>query len=285
MRGILLVLLAVTLFSCSDALSKQLAASLPAIEIAWLRYVGFVALVLPVVVAQGGPAVLRTRHLRLHVLRALGLLGSTVIFVAGLAYLQMAEATATSFVAPIFVTALSIPLLREKVGVRRWEAVVVGLVGVLIIVRPGGGGFQLAALFPVASALCWAFALVFTRMMSGEAAITTLAYAALIGIGVSSLLLPFHWVTPSATEIGIAALMALASTTAQWLIILAFRQADASLLAPFSYVQLLSSVAFGYLLFAAVPDLWTWVGAAVIVASGVYTAHRERVRARERARS
>ena len=277
----MLILTALAFFSCSDAASKYLTGSLPAVEVTWLRYVVFASVIFAVALATRQTSVMRARQPVLQLFRGLAVLGSALFFVTGLAFLPLAEATSISFVAPIFVTALSIPLLGEKVGVRRWAAVAVGLVGALIVVRPGTGALGLAAVFPILSAVSWAAALVITRKAGGvDAAITSLAYSALAGAAVTTVLVPFVWVTPGWHELMLGGVTGVASAVAQWLIVLAFRSARASVLAPFSYSQLVWSASFGFLIFGDVPDGWTLVGAGVIIASGLYTAHRERVRGR-----
>jgi len=282
LRGIGLILLSTVFLSGADVVSKYLAASLPALQITWLRYCAFTVIMLALAWRGGGRARLRTQRPKLQLLRGFAVAASSIVFVLSLKYLPIADATATSFVTPLFVTALSIPLLGEKVGWRRWTATTVGLIGVLIVVRPGGSGFQLASLLPVVSALTWAFSLIVTRQMSTtESPLTTLAWSAMIGLGVVSLLLPFAWQPLTAESVLLGVFIGVASTIGHWLVILAFRHADASLLAPFSYAQLLWVSVFGFFLFAALPDLWTLVGAVIIAGSGLYTAHRERIRARE----
>src|SRR4029077_3239374 len=151
--------------------------------------------------------------------------------------------------------------------------------GVLIILRPGSSAFHPAAVFPLVSALAWAATLIMTRLMSGtERAITTMTYSSIAGICILTALVPFVWVAPSWHDIGFGILIGVASTAGQWIVVLAFRYADASVLAPFSYTQLLWVSLLGYVVFGEVPDKWTVVGAGFIVASGLYTAHRERVR-------
>jgi drug/metabolite transporter (DMT)-like permease len=222
---------------------------------------------------------MQTNRLGLHLVRGAALLGSSLFFISGLRFLPIAEASATGFVAPLFVTALSIVFLGEKVGLRRWIATAVGLIGVLIILRPGTGAFHPAAFFPLISALAWACTLIMTRMMSGtERAITTMTYSSIAGLLILSALVPFVWVTPTWHDIAFGILIGVASTAGQWIVVLAFRYADASVLAPFSYTQLLWVSGLGYLVFGEVPDAYTITGAAFIVASGLYTAHRERVR-------
>ena len=207
------------------------------------------------------------------------LLGSSLFFISGLRFLPIAEASATGFVAPLFVTALSIVFLGESVGLRRWIATAVGLIGVLIILRPGSGAFHPAAVFPLVSAFAWACTLIMTRMMSGkERAVTTMTYSSIAGVCILSALVPSVWVTPSWHDILFGIFIGVASTAGQWIVVLAFRYADASVLAPFSYSQLLWVSMLGFLIFGEVPDIWTVTGAAFIVASGLYTAHRERLR-------
>ena len=177
----------------------------------------------------------------------------------------------------LFVTALSIFFLGEKVGLRRWIATAVGLIGVLIILRPGTGAFHPAAFFPLVSALAWACTLIMTRMMSGtERAITTMTYSSIAGLFILSALVPFVWVTPTWHDIAFGILIGVASTAGQWIVVLAFRYADASVLAPFSYTQLLWVSVLGFFIFGEVPDVYTITGAAFIVA-WTYTAHHERV--------
>jgi drug/metabolite transporter (DMT)-like permease len=222
---------------------------------------------------------LQTQRPGLQVLRGVALLGSSLFFISGLSFLPIAEASATGFVSPLFVTALSIAFLGESVGVRRWIATALGLIGVLIILRPGTGAFHPAAFFPIVSAFAWACTLVMTRMLSGrEHALTTMTYSSITGAFILCALVPFVWVTPSWHDILFGIFIGIASTAGQWIVVLAFRYADASVLAPFSYTQLLWVSILGFLIFGEIPDIWTVTGAVFIVGSGLYTAHRERIR-------
>ncbi|GGH31530.1 DMT transporter permease [Alsobacter metallidurans] len=278
--GIAYIVGSTVFFSAGDIAAKMLTATIPAVEIAWMRYVVLCALVLPAVFWMGGAKRLATTRMQFHILRGLGMVISSLVFMVALAHMPVAEATAINFVSPIFITALSIPLLGEKVGMRRWIAAAVGLTGVIIVVQPGGASFQLAALLPAASAAIWAFTAILTRLMSDERPEATLAWSGIVGLVTLSMALPFAWVTPTGAEIGYALLMGVGSTVGHWLLVLGYRRAGASLLAPFTYVQLLWASAFGFLVFGALPGASTLLGGAVIAASGLYTAHRERVRAR-----
>lgn len=278
--SILQAVSAVLLFSISDVLAKQLRVSLPAVEVAWLRYVTFVGFA-AVLAAQGRFAALWPKRPGLQTLRGVTLLGSALFFIIGLNRLQVAEASAISFVSPAFITALSIPFLGEVVGIRRWAAVLAGLIGVLVVIRPGSGALQSAAIYPVLSAVCWAVTIIVTRRMGTlDRTQTTLFWSALVGLLLLTAVLPFEFVPLTFGQVGMGVAIGLAASTGQYLLILAYRRTAASLLAPFSYAQLLSSTLLGYVAFGAVPDGMTFLGAGIIIASGLYTVHRERIRAR-----
>jgi drug/metabolite transporter (DMT)-like permease len=277
-RGILLFLTAFALFSISDAASKLMGSlHVPPVQTAWLRYVVFVSIIGAVALCTSGKVPLTSRRPPLQALRAFGILGSSAFFIAGLQFLPMAEATAISFTTPLIVTALSIPLLGETVGLRRWAAVFIGLIGVLVVVRPGSGALDVYAIFPFLSSCSFATALLMTRKMSeADGPVVALLYASVIGFVVLSVLVPFNWIAPSWEVLGLGLVTGVTSTAAQFLTVLAFRHAPASTLVPFSYSQLIWSVVLGVLVFSNIPDMWTLVGAAIIIGSGLYTAHRER---------
>jgi drug/metabolite transporter (DMT)-like permease len=278
--GILLLLLAILVFSCGDATAKYLSGVLPVFEIMWLRYVVFVLMLMPSA-ARSGRGVLRSARPGLQVLRGLSMLLSSLLYISALPFLPLADATAIAFVSPLFITALSIPFLGEQVGMRRWAAILVGLIGVVIVMRPGTGAFRPAAILPIFSALAWAAGIILTRKMRGaDGALTTLIYTAVPGLLIVTAIMPFDWVTPDCRQLGLSLLYGLFASGGQWLIVLAYRRAGASLLAPLAYSQLVWAVALGFFAFGAVPDSRTMIGAAVIIASGLYTAHRERIRAR-----
>jgi drug/metabolite transporter (DMT)-like permease len=278
-KGIALILLSTIFLGTSDVTSKYLSMTVPSIEIAWIRFLVFALIMTPAMVPGTPLFALRSARPGLQLMRGVALLASSLFFITSLRYLPIAEASATGFVSPVFVTALSIVFLSESVGIRRWLATAAGLLGVLIILRPGTSAFHPAAFFPLVSALCWAATLIMTRVMSGkEHAVTIMTYSSIAGVCVLTAMVPFAWVTPSWHDILFGILIGVASTAGQWIVVLAFRYADASVLAPFSYSQLVWVTALGFVIFGELPDGWTVVGAAFIVASGLYTAHRERVR-------
>lgn len=277
--GIMLVICSTVFLGSSDAMAKYLSRSLPSVEIAWIRFLVFVLIMLPIVLVPASGNPMRSARPLLQVYRGLGLLCSSIFFIVALRFLPIAEATATGFISPLLVTALSVVFLAEKVGLRRWIATIAGLAGVLVIVRPGTAAFNPAAIFPILSALGWATALVLTRKISGaDRAITTMAYSAIVGFLVLSVFAPFSWIAPGWWQILLGIAIGFSSTFGHWIVVLAYRYADASVLAPFSYVQLIWVALLGFFVFGEIPDAWTFSGAGIIISSGLYTAHRERVR-------
>ncbi len=283
MRGVLLLLSATLCFSITDVMAKILGNHIPVIEIGWLRYVTFLVAVLLVNLRQGRMRV-RVKYPGVQVLRGVMMVASMLLFIVALRYLPLADAASVGFVSPLLITALSVPMLGEVVGVRRWIAIVVGFAGVLIVIRPGTGAFQPAAFLVLGSSLAWAFASIFTRRVAGrEDTSATMLWTGVIGFVLLSAAVPFNFVMPSMPLLALNIALGTLATVGQYWMIQAYRYAAASLLAPFSYIQLIWSTTAGYLVFDSLPDAQTLVGAAVIIASGLYTIHRERVRARLRA--
>jgi drug/metabolite transporter (DMT)-like permease len=279
MRGIALSVSACLLFAIADITSKFLSTSLPIVEIAWIRYGLFLGMA-AVLAARAPGRPFHPRNPKLQILRGLCVTGSSVLFVYGIRQMTMAQATTISFLSPLLITILSIPLLGEIVGIRRWAAVLTGMAGMLIVVRPGTQHFQPAALFGVASACCWALALIITRKIAAsDPPQTTILWTSMVGAATLTILLPFEAAWPAWWQWSLCLMLGVLSSAGQWLVVLAHRLAPASLLAPFSYTQLPWVTVGGYIVFDNLPDHWTLVGASIIIASGLYTAHRERVRA------
>jgi drug/metabolite transporter (DMT)-like permease len=277
--AIALIMMASVLFAFSDAIAKLVVGTLPPIELAWLRGIVVMAITLPAVVWRQGPSALRTVHPGRQCLRGVLVTCSSLSFIAGLSYLPLADVTAINFIWPVLITVFSAIFLREKIGIRRVAATLAGFAGMLIIIRPGSSAFQLAAMFPVCAALLWAAASVMTRAMTvDEPPETTIIWSAAMTVLITTLALPFFWITPTPLEVAYCVIIGLMSATGHALVIFAFGQAKASTLAPFSYVQLVWAALFGYLIFGSLPDRWIALGTVIIVASGLYTIHRERVR-------
>lgn len=271
-RGILLMIAAVAVQSCSEAVAKLMTASLPPVQVTWMRYVVFAAIMLGVALIAGPARALRSRLPGLQILRGAAAVGAAMFFITSLSMLPMAEVTAISFVSPLLVTVLAIPLLGEIIGLRRWTAIAIGLVGVAMVLRPGTPDFSIYMVFPLAAATSWAFALVVTRLMSvSDSPLVSMTYAGLVGFALTSVLVPFVWVKPDIFSLGLGLATGLFGTAAQYLTIQALYHERASVLAPIFYTSLVWSILFGYLLFGNLPDAWTYAGAATIILSGLYT--------------
>ncbi|MEZ5647670.1 MAG: DMT family transporter, partial [Alphaproteobacteria bacterium] len=197
-----------------------------------------------------------------------------VIYAVG--RISLADATAILFVAPLVMTILSVPLLGEHVGIHRWTAVIIGFVGVLVIARPGYGGFGVDGGILVAAACCSALYQMLTRSLrSTETSQTMIFYTAFIGTMISTMVLPFSWVWPNLQGWGLLVFSGLIYGLGQFLLVRAFSNAEASLLAPFLYAQIIGATVFGYFVFSNFPDTQSIIGAAIIVAAGLYVAWRE----------
>ncbi len=281
LRGIAFVVLAMCLVPIMDGIAKHLSASYAVGQIVWARYFFHLLLLLPFVLWRYGGGALRPPRPRLQVLRGSLMLGATTLFFAAIALMPLADATALVFISPLVVTALSPWLLGERVGPRRWSAVAVGFAGASIIIRPGLGIFDWGGLLAVAAGVVYAFFLIATRKLAGSApAAVTLAHTALVGALVMTVVLPLVWTTPGPADLGLMAAMGLIAAAGHFFLIRAYDHAPASLLAPYSYSEIVMATAIGFAVFGDFPDLWTWCGIAVIVASGIYVSLRER-RARE----
>lgn len=277
LRGITLVVVATFLFAGHDALSKFLGGIYPIIMVVWARYLVHTLLMAGIFLPKAGMAVLRTRRPLLQTLRALSLLSTSLLFTAGLQYLPLAEATSVNFLAPVLVTALSVPLLKERVTAGQWAAVVMGFVGVLVVVHPGGAMFTPAILFPLGSALGFCSYQLLTRVLAAHDSPTTSNfYAGLCNTLVLSALVPFFWQVPQWQHALLMLALGGGGMTAHLLLTQAFRYAAPALLAPFSYCQIVFAGLLGVLIFGQVPDGMSLVGISVICLSGLGAAWMQR---------
>ncbi|MDD2050400.1 DMT family transporter [Pseudomonas putida] len=277
LRGILLVVLAMFLFASHDALSKYLAGFYPILWVVWARYLVHTLLMMAIFLPQSGLRVLRTRRPGLQALRALCLLGTSLLFTTALQYIPLAEATAVNFLAPLLVTALSLPLLGEKVTRGQWVAVLVSFVGVTVIIHPGGALFTPAVLLPFGSALCFCFYQLLTRKLSGiDSPTTSNFFAGVLNTLVMSAIVPMFWQTPSLIHGVMAVALGTCGMTAHLFLTQAFRLAPPAMLAPFSYCQIVFAGILGLVLFGHSPDLAGLVGIALICLSGLGAAWLQR---------
>ncbi len=281
LRGLLLMGLGFFLFSAADMQAKLLTDAFHPVQIVWMRQLALLSGVAVALVIMG-PSILRTTHLGLQLSRGMLAVISATFFIFALRYVALAEAVAISFIAPFMVTALGAVLLGERVGTRRWTAVGIGFVGTLIVIRPGMGAIHPAGLLVVIAATCFALRQVVSRQLSSsDRTVTTVAYTALASVLILTVPLPFFWQTPSAPEhwrllIG----MSLFAAFGELMIIKSLEMAQASVLAPVHYSLLIWGTLWGWLIFDELPDFWTWVGAVVIIGTGLYILYRERQLAR-----
>ncbi len=270
--------LAMMIFSATDGAAKYLSADIAPQQIIFLRYVVVSVLILLFCICRGQRNLLKTAQPTVQILRGLLLAVCSLIFVFALKHLPLELCAAISFVSPLFVTASSIPFLGERVGLRRWIAVLIGLLSVLMILRPGGVSFQLAMLLPLGSSLCWAMALILTRIMrDGEQPLTVLAWSSLVGVVAVSPLVWSVWQMPNSSQWMILILLGVFNGLGQYLVIRAFMLASASVLAPFSYSIIIWSMLIGLIVFNSFPDGITLIGTAILIAAGIYIWYREKV--------
>jgi drug/metabolite transporter (DMT)-like permease len=284
-QGIGLILGSTLLFAFSDVCAKLLVGALSPVEVNWIRSLVSALCTVAFVLSRKGKRVFFTAHPWRQCGRGIAVFSASILFLTGLSSLPLADNSAINYVWPIMVTVLSVIFLKEKIGIRRMAATLIGFGAMLIMIRPGSSSFQPAAIFPLGAALLWAIGSVMTRgMTADEAPETTILWSSLVALVASSLLVPFFWITPTLAQIGIGVIIGLGSALAHAMVIFAFRTAPASVLAPYTYVQLIWAVVLGYAFFGTIPDRWIVLGGFIIAASGIYTAHREHVR-RQEARS
>lgn len=280
-RGILLMCAGVAMFPFMNAAMKLLGESgYPVAEIVWARFTGHLATMLLVFLPQYGWRLVASRRPAVQVARSLLMLASNTLFVTAISRVPLATASAIGFTSPLIVTALSVPLLHESVGVRRWSAVTVGFAGALLVIRPGAGMRDPAVLLLLLSSAAYALYQIATRWVSFyDAAATGIVFTALLGALVMSAVLPFVVVMPrSLFDAALFCSLGVLGGFGHYLVIRAFQAGPAAVIAPLGYVELIGTATLGYLIFGQFPDLWTWLGAAVIIASGLYIALRERRR-------
>ena len=274
--GILLMMASMVAFTSLDTAAKHVTQELPPAVAVFGRYAVAFLISLAVVFRAGGPQLLATRHPWLQAFRGVLLMVSTILNFIAMMHLQLAQTAAIFFTIPLWVCALSVPLLGEHVGWRRWLAVFVGFLGVLVIMRPGSDSFHWAMLLSIASSFCGAVYNIATRKVGGrDRAETSLFYVGFVGALAAATPLPFLWQTPEGAQWLFIIFMGLAGAVGHLMLIQAHRLAPASALAPFLYTQIVWMIIAGYIFFGDVPDIWTLVGAAIVVGSGLVLFARE----------
>ncbi|MBT6272142.1 MAG: DMT family transporter [Rhodobacteraceae bacterium] len=275
LKGICLILVTLALFTSMDSVAKHLVQNYPPIQVIWARYlsqtvVSFI-LLSPVLYR-----ILRTKNFKLQILRSALLFTATVCFFTSLKTLKLADVNAIFQVSPIFVTILSVLVLKETVGHRRWLGVAFGLIGALLIIGPGTGVFSYAVILPIISALSYAAYVISTRYLSqDESPLTSFVYTALLGSIAASVLVVPSWTPIESSDLFVFSVFGLLGATGHFFLIHAYRISEASFLAPFNYIGILYGSLWGFYFFNEVPSLITILGGLIIVSSGIYIWLRE----------
>ncbi len=279
MLGIIMIVVAMTIIPVMDGIAKHLTGTFHPLQVVWARYFFHFVLFLPFVVWRYGGRTFRLQRPLLQLARGGLLLIATICFFSAVKSMPLADALAVVFVYPFVVTALAPALLGDRVGKLRWAAVAVGFAGALLVIRPGFAALSIATLFALGAGCFYACYVLATRKLAGsDPVLVTLLMTGLVGTVVSSVFVPWFWLTPTAAELALMVVIGLLAAAGHYLIILAHEHASAPQLAPYAYVEIVSATVVGLVAFGDFPDAVTWTGIAVIVASGIFIAWREAVR-------
>ncbi len=274
--GIVFMTGAIALFSVMDVMVKLLSDDYGTMQIYFFRSLLALIPAWLLLHSEGGLAALKTKRLVFHVFRSCVSMSFLLCFFLALSLMPLADLYAITFAAPLFITALSVPMLGEQVGARRWAAIGVGFIGVLVILRPGGEMLSVGGLIGLASSLLFSFSMIFTRMLSRtESNGAIVVYFALTSTVLSGIALPFAWVWPTPDAWALLIAVGLVGGVGQILITHAFRCAPVAIVSPFQYTSILWGLTLGYGFFGDVPDAIMLGGAAIVVASGLYILYRE----------
>ena len=277
MKAISYNLLAWAILPFMDTIAKYLSAELSFFQITWARYFFTVFFTLPLMFFFFKKNLKWSTQPKLQIFRGLTLFFANVLFFYSISVISMAKALTLAFVAPLITTALSPIFLNEKVGLRRWSAVIVGFLGSLIVIRPGFIEFNLASIAALGTGFFYGIYLVITRKLhTADSPLLTLLLTGVVGAIVGSFIVPVVWVTPTLNQWYLLALMGIFACLGHLFLILSLKYADASKLAPFGYFEIVTNVLLGYYYFDDFPHYWTWVGLAIIICSGVYISIREK---------
>ena len=275
--GIVFMILMTVCFASLDAAAKHLSSELPLLMVVWGRYVFHFLFVTLFFFRKASGNIIQTKKIKLQILRSILIVCAGISFWGALMFMPLTDCFVIAFTSPLLVTALSVPILGENVGIHRWGVVMVGLLGVLIVMRPGMGVVQWVSALPLITALFYASLQITTRILGqSDNALTTLFYSGAGGLILSSISVLFVWVSPTFEQWLVFLLLGFLGTMGHYLMIRAFEFAPVSLLAPFDYTTLIWATILGFILFGDLPDTWTISGAIIITSSGLYLMMHER---------
>jgi drug/metabolite transporter (DMT)-like permease len=276
MKAIIFSLLGWMFLPVMDGFAKFLSDDLPILQITWARYFFTVIFTLPIMIFFFKKQLVWSDKPKLQILRGLILLSANICFFYAISIISLAKALTLAFVAPLIVTAFSPVMLGEKVGFRRWTAVVVGFVGSLVVIRPGFVELNFASLAALGTGILYGFYLIITRKLStSDNPLLTLLMTGMVGAILVSAIIPFYWVKPSLNQWSLMAGIGVFACIGHLFLILSLKYADASKLAPLGYTEIIPNVLIGYYFFSELPDNWTYLGLFIIILSGLYISRRE----------
>ena len=278
MKAITFNLLAWVMLPIMDGFAKYLSSDLPVLQITWARYFFTVAFTFPIMFFFYRNQLKWSEKPKLQFLRGLILLTANICFFYSISVISLAKALTLAFVAPLIVTAFSPIFLSEKVGLRRWLAVIIGFIGSLVVIRPGFVEINLASLAALGTGVMYGFYLIITRKLStSDNPLLTLLLTGVVGAIIISIVMPFVWVKPTLNQWSMMAAIGVFACVGHLFLILSLKYADASKLAPFSYFEIITNIIIGYYFFSDFPDNWTFLGLFIIVLSGIYISRREKL--------
>ena len=278
MKAITFNLLAWVMLPIMDGFAKYLSSDLPVLQITWARYFFTVAFTLPIMFFFFRKNLVWTDKPKLQLIRGLILLTANVCFFYSISIISLAKALTLAFIAPLIVTAFSPIFLGEKVGFRRWSAVIIGFIGSMVVIRPGFVEINLASLAALGTGFMYGFYLIITRKLSSsDNPLLTLLLTGVVGAIIISFVMPFVWIKPTLNQWSMMAAIGIFACVGHLFIILSLKYADASKLAPFSYFEIVTNIIIGYYFFSDFPDKWTFLGLFIIILSGIYISRRENI--------
>ena len=278
MKAITFNLLAWVMLPIMDGFAKYLSSDLPVLQITWARYFFTVAFTLPIMFFFFKKNLVWTDKPKLQLIRGLILLTANVCFFYSISIISLAKALTLAFIAPLIVTAFSPIFLGEKVGFRRWSAVMIGFIGSMVVIRPGFVEINLASLAALGTGVMYGFYLIITRKLSSsDNPLLTLLLTGVVGAIIISFVMPFVWIKPTLNQWSMMAAIGIFACVGHLFIILSLKYADASKLAPFSYFEIVTNIIIGYYFFSDFPDKWTFLGLFIIILSGIYISRRENI--------
>jgi len=271
-------LLAWAILPFMDTIAKYLSVELSFFQITWARYFFTVFFTLPLMFFFFRKNLTWSTQPKLQIFRGLTLFFANILFFYSISIISMAKALTLAFVAPLITTALSPIFLGEKVGFRRWSAVIIGFIGSIIVIRPGFIEFNLATIASLGTGFFYGIYLVITRKLhNSDSPLLTLLLTGVVGALIASAIVPVVWINPTFNQWSLLALMGIFACLGHLFLILSLKYADASKLAPFGYFEIVTNIILGYYFFGDFPYYWTWLGLTIILCSGIYISYRERL--------